>query len=447
MSSILRITDPILKHDSIDKYEDIAYEPIAGTNLNAPGQDIRLTIETQDIFTYPSESYLIVEGELTKAGVNPPNNPRYDVNNANDLITLTNNGIIHLFKRIRYDLSGQEIENIMNVGQATTMLGLLKYPDDFSKSKGLNQLWYKDTNPTASIGNNGNVGFSVRRQYILGSDPVGKFSFKIPLKHIFGFCEDYDKVVYGLKHTLTLTRNNDNDAIFKSDLQAGNPAVDIVMDGVVTITKINWFMPHVTPADKYKMELYKIIERKEKIPVGYRMLQCDSASVPENSTSFSWRLSVKSSPEVPRFIIIGFQTDKNNDQTKNPSIFNSLDVSNIYVMLNSTRYPTTDYNIKFGSNKISRVYGDAAEFRTKFYNMDELISNPNITPADYKTMYPLFLFDVSKQSEKLKYSTTDIQVKVIFENVTPVNTQVYGVIISDRLINFQSDGNKFSVVF
>ena len=66
MNSILRITDPILKDDSIDKYEDIAYEPVAGTNLNSPGQDIRLTIETQDIFTHPSESYLIIEGELRK---------------------------------------------------------------------------------------------------------------------------------------------------------------------------------------------------------------------------------------------------------------------------------------------------------------------------------------------------------------------------------------------
>ena len=41
---------------------------------------------------------------------------------------------MHLFKRIRYNLSGQEIENIEHPGQATTMLGLLKYPDDFSKS-------------------------------------------------------------------------------------------------------------------------------------------------------------------------------------------------------------------------------------------------------------------------------------------------------------------------
>ena len=448
MNSILRITDPILKDDSIDRYEEIAYEPIAGTNLNTPGQDIRLTIETQDIFTHPSESYLIVEGRLIKA-----DGTLYDRANP---VTLTNNGIMHLFRRIRYELSGQEIENVMNVGQATTMLGLLKYPDDFSKSKGLNQLWYKDMS-TAAISNNAhdnfNAGFKIRQNYIFGTaandvTPVGSFNFRIPLKHIFGFCEDYDKVVYGLKHNLTLTRNFDNDAIYKNGATVGDPAADVYADGKVILDKIFWFMPHVTPADEDKMKLYKIIERKEKIPVGYRMIQCDNAIVTGND--FSWRLAVKSSPEVPRFIVVGFQSGKNNNQKQNPSIFDNLNVENIYVMLNSSRYPTADYNIKFAKQQHSRVYGDVANFRSKFFNIDELLSNPNITPADYRTLYPLFLFDVSKQSEKLKYSTTDIQIKarIIGNNgVIPANTQAYAVIISDRLINFQSDGNKFSVVF
>ena len=435
MSSILRITDPILKDDSIDKYEDIEYEPVVGTNLNSSGQDIRLTIETQDIFTHPSESYLIIEGELRK-----DDNNRY----ANDdPIALTNNGIMHLFKRIRYDLSGQEIESLVHPGQATTMLGLLKYPDDFSKSKGLNQLWYKDTTDTAVLADN--AGFKIRHDYIItNSQPRGSFSFRIPLKHIFGFCGDYDKVVYGLKHNLTLTRNDNNDAIYKgANNAAGNPLIV----GKVDLKKISWFMPHVTPADKDKMELYKIIERKEKIPVGYRMIQCDSASIPQASTNFSWRLSVKSSPEIPRFIIVGFQVGKSGNQEQNPSIFDNVNVNNIYAMLNSTRYPTADYNITFVGQKFSRVYGDAAEFRSKFFNMDELISSPNITPSDYRTLYPLFLFDVSKQSEKLKYSTTDIQIKIHFSRELAAVTQVYAVIISDRLINFQSDGNKFSVVF
>ena len=282
-----------------------------------------------------------------------------------------------------------------------------------------------------------NLGFKIRHDYIINnSDPKGLFSFKIPLKHIFGFCEDYDKVVYGFKHKLTLTRNNDNDAIFKAG------AVDA---GKITISKISWFMPHVTPADKDKMELYKIIERKEKLPVGYRMIQCDTAAI-HRTTSFSWRLSVKSSPEVPRFIIVGFQTGKSGDQNANPSMFDNVNVNNIFATLNSTRYPTADYNISFLATKFSRVYGDAAEFRTKFFNMDELVSNPNITPSDYSTLYPLFLFDVSAQSEKLKYSTTDIQIKMHFNANAPDITEAYAVTISDRLINFQSDGTKMSVL-
>ena len=68
------------------------------------------------------------------------------------------------------------------------------------------------------------------------------------------------------------------------------------------------------------------------------------------------------------------------------------------------RYPTADYNISFLAQKFSRVYGDAAEFRSKLFNMDDLISNPNITPSDYKKLYPLFLFDFSKQNILLQIS-------------------------------------------
>ena len=104
-----------------------------------------------------------------------------------------------------------------------------------SKSTGLNRLWYKDTSANA---NNNNTGFDIRRKYIIvNSDPRGTFSFKIPLKHIFGFCGDYDKVVYGLKHNLTLTRNNDNDAIFKTNNVDGG-GNDTVADGKVILSKI-----------------------------------------------------------------------------------------------------------------------------------------------------------------------------------------------------------------
>jgi len=48
------------------------------------------------------------------------------------------------------------------------MLGLLKFPDDFQKSKGLNQLWFKDNGTDASIaGNNRNDRFAFRQIYVI----------------------------------------------------------------------------------------------------------------------------------------------------------------------------------------------------------------------------------------------------------------------------------------
>ena len=83
---------------------------------------------------------------------------------------------MHLFSRIEYHLSNPLIESINYPGQATTMLGTIKYPDDFSKAHGLNQLWYKDTATTAVKDDNNE--FAARHAYLIQSPIVkGTFSF------------------------------------------------------------------------------------------------------------------------------------------------------------------------------------------------------------------------------------------------------------------------------
>ena len=441
MADILQITEDIPVDDSIYEYEYKEYNPITGTDLNRGS--IVITIESQDIYTHPAESFLNIEGQLIK---NDDSNYL-----LNDEITLINNGIMYLFSDVRYHLASHEIEVLQNPGHASAMLGMLKYPDDFNKSQGLNQGWAPDSGTGGPIDQN--IGFKIRQNYIInmpeGNNNKGTFSFKIPLKHFLGFCEDYKKVLYGMQQRLTLTRTGNNNAILKGNAAAGGAADD----GKIRIDKISWFMPHVIPSDAYRLQLDKIIERKEKIPVGYRMLQCDNIPVPAQIGTFTWRLGVKSSPDIPRFIIIGFQTDKNNNQTTNPAIFDHCSVRNIYVTLNAKRYPDIDYENDFRINKFSRIYGDAAIFRKKFYNMDELISNSGINPENYKTLFPLFVFDVTKQSEKLKTSVSDIHIKASFNRTPgvgggtanpPNNTIAYAVIISDRLFHFVSDGSKIT---
>ena len=88
--------------------------------------------------------------------------------------------------------------------------------------------------------------------------------------------------------------------------------------------------------------------------------------------------------------------------------------------------------------------------------MDELISNPGIDPPDYKDLFPLYVFDVTKQSERLKTSVSNIHIKAFFDSAPapagggaapdnpPANTMAYAVIISDRLFHFVSDGSKIT---
>ena len=99
-NDILKFTAAPIIDESIVEYEYHEYEPITGTSLN-DGGDIRISIESQDVFTHPSESYLIFEGPLTKA-----DGSAYA--NAHE-VALTNNAIMHLFSRIEYHLSNQLI--------------------------------------------------------------------------------------------------------------------------------------------------------------------------------------------------------------------------------------------------------------------------------------------------------------------------------------------------
>ena len=90
-------------------------------------------------------------------------------------------------------------------------------------------MWYKDSSTTAAKADNN--GFAARHAYLIQSPTVkGTFSFRIPLKHVFDFCEDYDKIVYGLKHGLTLVRKTDDDAIFRGAAAgAGKVSLDKIV--------------------------------------------------------------------------------------------------------------------------------------------------------------------------------------------------------------------------
>ena len=426
MDAILNIGQDYLTSDAIKSYEYNEYQPTSGSNLNIPG-NITIYIENQDEYYHPRRSYLLVEGDLLKAGVGG----RYA---ANDVVALASNGVMHLFSNIKYELAGQEIESVNNPGVAGVLMGTSKFSYDYGSGAGMIQCWSPQTTDAVLS----ERGFTRRQEYIINkSVPIGSFSFAVELENMFGFCEDYDKVVYGMRHKLTLVRKNDDDAIQR----VAAPGA-----GKVVLSKVAWLMPRVHPNDEAKFSLYRKIDEKIDLNAGFRMRQCSSAEIPPNSSTFDWRLGVRTSPEKPRHLLIAFQKDRSGKQDKNPSQFDHLNATEVSVILNDTKYPARDVIADFAKHKFIEYYKMFTEFTRDYYGLDPLTVGTFVDPVTYKEEFPIFYFDVSRQSERITQSVVDIKVKMRFSANVGADVIAHALLISDRRLKFKSDGRKLNVV-
>lgn len=443
---MLDINEPHLVDESISAMNFYEYTPQTQANNNTTGQPIIIIINNQDIYALPSKSYISIKGQIRRAN----NNNAYVVG---DEITLINNAMMYLFTGIKYDLGSTTIETINWPGQATSMLGYLSYPDDFSTCAALKYCWCKDTTNNANSSKyeasvaapvagyiprenrNYNQGFATRKAYLFSSDPLGCFEFHIPFNHIFGFAE-YKKVIYGMKQTLTLTRGNDTESLYRS----GG-----VADGKVDITNVSWHMPQIQMTPEYLTGMRNLIEQKAVVPLAFRARTSEQTTLPQTQ-NFTWRLSVIGGVEKPRWIIIGFQTNRINTQEQNPAVFDNINLRNAYVNLNSERYPMSDIITNFDRNEYMKLYDMFDDFKKEYYGIDALVGGTQVNVASFKSLFPIIVFDVRKQSERLKMGVVDIQVKFEFGAAVPADTTAYAVMISDRFYKLSSDGKNMSVV-
>ena len=113
-----------------------------------------------------------------------------------DLIALTNNGLLYLFSSLQLTLAGHTVEHDNYPGHATSLLGLASYSSTYTKECGLAQGRFPDINTNAAANN---IGFYTRQGYLIRNpDPKGSFQCAIPMRHMFGFVDDYSKVTCGM---------------------------------------------------------------------------------------------------------------------------------------------------------------------------------------------------------------------------------------------------------
>ena len=219
------------------------------------------------------------------------------------------------------------------------------------------QGWTPDINANAAVAN---TGFAICQRFPIQSpDPKGSFQCVIPMKHIFGFMDDYTKVTYGMRDTLQLIRKDDNDALLRTAAAGA---------GKMVLSKLAWVVPIVQPNDVLKVNLYKCIAANNTVPVGFRRRQCETFTLPQ-ARSTVWRLGVSSAPEKPRWVLVGLQTGKGGNKERNASIFDHCNLTSMQVCMNHSRYSTAGMATDFVKEQYVGVYKSFYDFASRYYGI------------------------------------------------------------------------------
>ena len=197
-------------------------------------------------------------------------------------------------------------------------------------------------------------------------------------------------------------------------------------------------MPCVHPNDVKKFSLYKSIESKIVLDAAFRMRQCNIAEIPAQTLAFDWK---------SRHVLIAFQSDRLGNQDKNPCLFDHLSATQISVVLNDTTYPARDVIADFKKRRYVEYYKMFYEFARDYYGLDPLTVGNFVDIITYKKEFPVLYFDVSKQNERVSQSVVDIKIRIRFAENVGANVVAYALVISDRLLKFQSDGKKMNVIY
>lgn len=407
MINILDVKSTLDVDETITSLQHHAYNPYTTSFGN--GDEIRISIHQQDLYLLPSDSYLYMEATIKT--------PEKDANGeAIEPILMVNNGPAFLFDEIRYEINGFEIDRCRNPGITTLMKGSVSYTyDDMLRMRNAGWLCHMSDENRAS-----------------GNRTV---NYCIPLSALFGFAEDYKRVVMNAKHELILVRSRSGVNFFH-----GN--VDVAR---ITIDKIQWRIPHVYVSDREKLKLLKIIDRKEIIQMNYRSWELHEYPALPINDKHIWTVKTSQKINTPRFILLGFQTNRKNNIATDNSLFDHCNISDVKVYLNSDCFPYESINSDIPAKKYGILYDMFGRFQEKYY-FDRSSYTALLSYEEYLERAPLIAIDCSRQSDTIKKGLVDVRLEFQTKGNVPANTTAYCLIIHENMISYSPYSNIVSKV-
>lgn len=321
------------------------------------------------------------------------------------------------FDEIRYELNGFEIDRCKNPGITSTMKGLVSF-----------------TNNDMVLMENG--GWNLKLSNDKKAANPRSFNYCLPLRNIFGFAEDYRHIIMNAKHELIFIRSRSDTNTFVGDNDISR----------IQIKKIQWRIPHVSVSDREKLKLLKIIERKQAIQLHYRSWELHEYPALPISNRHVWTVKTSQKVNTPRFIIMGFQTKRNNVINADKSNFDHCEITDVKVYLNSECFPYECIDSDFDNDKYAILYDMFTRFKEKYY-FDRFDFSPLLDYKDFKNLAPLLVIDCSRQPELIKKGFVDVRIEFQTKQNVANNTSAYCLILHDNAVEYNPCTNIMNKVF
>ena len=145
-------------------------------------------------------------------------------------------------------------------------------------------------------------------------------------------------------------------------------------------------------------------------------------------------------------IWIGFQTSGTTDQTVNHALYLNANVESAYIMMNNTQFPLNKFKADWDENDNGFFYEMQSHMRANYLQTSSCYSDGNmLTPANFKSLYTIYCFDVSKHEMTVGSNTVTCDLHVRFKKVTRANLRVYIAWFNDRTLELHTDGKSIAI--
>lgn len=398
--------------DKIIGYDYTTVLPISELNLNTPNNFTVFKLDHGDAF-YDNRILFHIKGEVVKKS----DGSTYA---DTDPIKLVDNFAAFLFKRIELKKHNYTIDTVDEVG----ITSMIKCLTTYSKS-----------------GENTYASSGLKSYFEHG----GKFEALGTLAHLgLGFFDNLKYPMYKGGFEIIFTRAEDNDALFRWKTGTGASAVDAV-EGKIKITSfvlrvplVNYDVVKKTPL----VEGLKKLSEKEDLVYRYHQWQCIEKFGVIGSTYTFDITNVYRNISNPLFVIIGLQTSRKNNQQKDPSQFDSVNIKSFHVKINGQRYPQEPQNMHITEKDYRLLYDSYLSIRQLIKNDNDVYLNLD----SFINKYPLLVVDTHHHPFNIENKRNDIQVELEFTNAVSgptadKGTSAYILVVSEMMFSYDLNRN------